>query len=727
MTETERQRARFSQFELDLQSGELWDGTGRRVLLPKQPLRTLAALLRAEGKIVTREELRRELWSDDTFVDYEHSINAAVKRLREAIGDSATAPHFIETIPRVGYRFMVPAAFVERPGPPAPGTRRLATAGILLTTAVVAIATGFIWSGRFGAQGLPGRTLVRLTSSSGLNIDPAFSPDGSLLAYASDRAGSAGLDIWLQPANGQTPRRLTTGPGDELEPAFSPDGRLVAFAKGITGGICVVGAVGGEPRLLVEGPRAHTPRFSPDGRLVTYWTGQPPWATSSVTTGTGSLFVVDAAGGQPRPVASSFSQARYGTWSPDGTKLLFLGEPEREAAESLLDWYVVPVVGGDPVRTGALKALQQAGITGVPMPGGWSGEDDTVIFGTDEGGASDVWELRISPESGRVLGEPRRLTFGTAVERSPAPASSGRVVFTSVVENVDVWRLPLDRRTGDAAGALERVTDDSATDMVMSVSADGHLVAFLSSRTGRDELWLRDLSTGRDLQVTSSNPRASHAARLRGDGALIAVNRGPAFDAGADLLRTAGGAASPLCDDCQPVDWSPDGQRLLIRRGDPARLYIREIASQQERELARHPSWSLLQGRFSPDGRWVAFHTMNTPSLRQVYAVPTFTERRVSPDSWIPVVADFGMHPAWAPDGSGIYHFSSRDGMFCLWLQPVDPTTKRPVGEPRPIHHFHNPRLRAGTGAVAPSYLAAGHLYVTLTESTANIWLLNRR
>ena len=82
---------------------------------------------------------------------------------------------------------------------------------------------------------------------------------------------------------------------------------------------------------------------------------------------------------------------------------------------------------------------------------------------------------------------------------------------------------------------------------------------------------------------------------------------------------------------------------------------------------------------------------------------------------------------AWAPDGSGIYHFSLRDGMFCLWLQPVDPTTKRSMGEPRPIHHFHNPRLRAGTGAVATTYLAAGYLYMTLTESTANIWLLNRR
>jgi Tol biopolymer transport system component len=426
-------------------------------------------------------------------------------------------------------------------------------------------------------------------------------------------------------------------------------------------------------------------------------------------------------------VAPSFAQARYGTWSPDGTRLLFLGEPQRETAESLLDWYVVPVGGGDPVRTGALKTLQDAGVSGLPIPGAWEREDGSVVFATDDEGASNVWELRISTDSGRVAGEPRRLTFGTAVERNPASASSDRVVFTRVLDNVDVWRLPLDGRTGEARGALERVTDDAARDMVMNVSADGRMLAFLSSRTGRDELWLRDLATGRESQATHSNPRASHAARLRADGAVIAATRGPAPDSGVDLLRAGGGPASPLCDNCEPVDWSPDGQRLLIRRGNPARLYIWEIASQRETELAAHPSWNLVQGRFSPDGRWVAFHTMNTPALRQVYAVPTFTQEPVPPDGWIPIVTDFGMHPAWAPDGSGVYHFSLRDGVFCIWLQPVDPATKRPDGEPRPIYHFHNPHLRAGTGAVATSYLAAGYLYVTLTESTANLWLLNRR
>jgi DNA-binding winged helix-turn-helix (wHTH) protein len=114
MPEMQGERVRFSEYELDLRSGELWDAARRRVPLPTQPLRILAALIRARGDIVTREQLQRELWRDDTFVDYEHGLNAAIKRLREAISDSASAPRFIETIPRVGYRFLCPTSSTEK-------------------------------------------------------------------------------------------------------------------------------------------------------------------------------------------------------------------------------------------------------------------------------------------------------------------------------------------------------------------------------------------------------------------------------------------------------------------------------------------------------------------------------------------------------------------------------------------------------------------------------------
>src|SRR5882757_3826991 len=98
---------RFGTFELALQTGELRHG-GQKVRLQEQPFQVLAALLERPGEIVTREELRSKLWPEDTFVDFDHSLNAAIKRLRDALGESADAPVFIETLARRGYRFIAP-------------------------------------------------------------------------------------------------------------------------------------------------------------------------------------------------------------------------------------------------------------------------------------------------------------------------------------------------------------------------------------------------------------------------------------------------------------------------------------------------------------------------------------------------------------------------------------------------------------------------------------------
>src|SRR5215211_6224876 len=98
---------RFGAFQLDLQTGELQKGE-TRINLPDQPFRVLEALLERPGELVTREELRQRLWPAETFVDFEHGLNTAVRRVRDALGDSADVPRFVETLPRRGYRFIAP-------------------------------------------------------------------------------------------------------------------------------------------------------------------------------------------------------------------------------------------------------------------------------------------------------------------------------------------------------------------------------------------------------------------------------------------------------------------------------------------------------------------------------------------------------------------------------------------------------------------------------------------
>src|SRR5246500_1953302 len=107
-----RGRLRFGVFELDLRSGELRKH-GLRVRLQEQPFRLLEMLLEHPGEVVTREELQKRLWPADTFVDFDHGLNKAINKIREALGDSAETPRFVETVARRGYRFIADVAVLD--------------------------------------------------------------------------------------------------------------------------------------------------------------------------------------------------------------------------------------------------------------------------------------------------------------------------------------------------------------------------------------------------------------------------------------------------------------------------------------------------------------------------------------------------------------------------------------------------------------------------------------
>src|SRR4029453_17187542 len=227
ITPSGSQVVRFGDFTLDLRSGELLQNGGR-LLLSEQPFRILALMVRQPGTLITRDDLRRVLWPEDTFVDFEHSLNAAIKRLRQALGDSATTPRFIETLPQRGYRFIgeldaepitaaqgetatLPTAKLEPTADAKRRTDRLPRWWIVGASVAAIVVAILFASARlpspFRADGAP--DLIRLTATSGLNIDPALSPDGSLLAYASDRGGAGGFDVWVQPVGGADSLRLT--------------------------------------------------------------------------------------------------------------------------------------------------------------------------------------------------------------------------------------------------------------------------------------------------------------------------------------------------------------------------------------------------------------------------------------------------------------------------------------------------------------------------------------
>src|SRR5712671_5818041 len=172
---------RFGTFEVDVRAGELRK-QGVRIKLQEQPFHVLTVLLQRPGEVVTREELRNQNWPVDTFVDFDNSLNTAINKLREALGDSADNPRFIETLPRRGYRFIAPVTGVD-------GTTRETTMGvsaaaptssrkILVTVAVVVLAVGIAGAVLWRARHLTERDTIVLGDFANSTGDAVF--DGTL-------------------------------------------------------------------------------------------------------------------------------------------------------------------------------------------------------------------------------------------------------------------------------------------------------------------------------------------------------------------------------------------------------------------------------------------------------------------------------------------------------------------------------------------------------------------
>src|SRR6266850_4178399 len=143
---------RFGVFEVDVRSGELRK-QGVRVKLQEQPFQVLSVLLKCPGEVVTREELRNQNWPPDTFVDFDNSLNTAINKLREALGDSADNPRFIETLPRRGYRLIATVTGADGTtrgagtgvSAVAPPRSRKVAATVAVVVLAAGIAGGFLW------------------------------------------------------------------------------------------------------------------------------------------------------------------------------------------------------------------------------------------------------------------------------------------------------------------------------------------------------------------------------------------------------------------------------------------------------------------------------------------------------------------------------------------------------------------------------------------------------
>ena len=376
-------------------------------------------------------------------------------------------------------------------------------------------------------------------------------------------------------------------------------------------------------------------------------------------------------------------------------------------------------------------------------PAQWLG--DRLLFSARLGDSTNLWEIPMSPETREATGEPGRLTYGAGEDFNPFLAG-GRLVFASTSMNSDIWSLPIDPNEGKILGGLERLTRDAATDSSPSISADGKKVAFFSDRSGSTESWLKDLETGKETALTRLGSGGMRTRAVLSPDGTRAFYQFTEFEGGKpkrsmlhilDMEKNTDTELIPIGDKTGTIlDYSPGLNRLLGlgQGGGPRGLISIDAASFASVFRLKHSRYSLSDGRFSPDGCWIAFSAQmqNESSLSLIFIAAYREGRPPEEKEWIAVTDEsaLNIHPAWSPDGGMIYFISNRDGFRCLWAQRLDPRTKKPAGEPMAIYHLHRAGLQMpqpGQSEPLSIGVARDKMVVNLREATGNIWMTSYR
>jgi Tol biopolymer transport system component/tRNA A-37 threonylcarbamoyl transferase component Bud32 len=583
-------------------------------------------------------------------------------------------------------------------------------------------------------------TQAILTPDYVLSIDPAPSRDGTLFAYASDRAGQGPLDIWLQPLPKGDAVRLVHTDFDVRSPNFAPDGKTIVFRQDRGAGeICTVPVSGGPVKRIA--PLGLNPRFSPDGKWIAYWAG-PEGSTDLFSPGVSRVYVVPSGGGAPRMIASELPAAAYPVWTPDSKALLIPAPEDMRLGNHGVAIWVAPVDGGPARQAIPASRFREWRISGqvananlfyqLAFPVGVS-RNAGLILPTPIAGHTEIWEFPLAPRTWTSLGAPRHLTNVPSMPGFPAFGADGAVFFKEpTLIKTGLWALPVDHSSGMPSGSPRELVTCPQLICLPVLSRGGSKMLFTASHhgSGSGSLSIKDLPSGRETVLAADGADWNAALTHDGKYAFYSELSRETVNGHARLYRvkTSGGPAEVVCKTCPHFfDVSADGRYVLGVAFKPQQVVLVDLRTGSRTSLLRHSAWSLYHARFSPDGNWIAFTAQGGAPGTRMFVAPFLPGQEQPPEEWIAIMSGDGQDGpvAWSPRGDSLYFASERDGYRCLWIQRLRSSNKRPLGEPQPFQHFHSARasLKNITSSWFGFSVAGDKIVYELGERTGRIWM----
>jgi Tol biopolymer transport system component/DNA-binding winged helix-turn-helix (wHTH) protein len=655
----------FDTVEVRKRTFEVWKAGAPLSLEPKS-IRLLIYLIANRDRTVTKEEIFGAIWTDTVVTD--NALTRVIAQLRRELGDDARQPRYIQTVPTFGYRFIAQVTTVPLAAPavlviPKAASRRYLIAGI----AVFAIAAVAVWMAlqTRATAAWPAHVRssgsVQLTTSSGLDLSPSFSPDGNFLAYSSDRSGR--FEICIRPvAGGGREVQLTTDGGQNIQPAWSPDGRSIAFHRAAEGGIWIVPAQGGAARQVAK--VGSQPAWSPDSSRVVFRSEDvfSISANDMFSNARSSILVVPAAGGEPVAVTQAGlpdGRHLFPSFSPDGKRILFSVQTGRTA-----ELWTAQLGASAPVRLSSLESNVYLAPTYGPR-------GDSIFYGafskTHDFG---IWQLRLKPDGSRPVGEPLEvIRTGTSIPRDLALSRDGKhLAYTSSIPASSLWTLAVPRAAGEAPAEPRPLYKDVVFRTSSPIfSPDGKRIAFfVRVFGGRGDIWVMNADGSGSTPLTSSNS-LSMMPSWSPDGSAVLYTR--QMEKGAQLWQASVSDRSekPLMD-CQAVmGWSrlsPDGTELVyhtMNRQGVANVWTLPLATGKPRQLTHDTESAGFPG-WSPDGRWIVYETFRGGNT-YLYLM----DRNGGGQTQLNSDRGHSWAFSWSPDSSKILFAGFRQGAWNLW------------------------------------------------------------